>query len=336
MTPRNFIVDGNSILYRYFYPNKKEDIDTIKSLAFIGLLQRIRFLHERFKCNNTVLVFDSPGDSWRSVYTSDNNPNKITHRKYKDGRRKNLTPSEKAKLDEFSANIDEIVNFFRTYTTVVCLQKKYLEADDLIAGYVQIFNNHEHVIYSSDKDFLQLISGDHIKLVEPSEDSERTLDEWNGDPKLFLFEKCFRGEPYASDNVQNAYPRLRRDKILKSYEDDYLLNNLMSHEFKVEDIDSNGELKTYEYVTRDIFKENMYLMSLRAQPKSVKELIYDSIMKARENRPEYNHRGILVYMKDNGMIEAIQNMANMVHSLHNKELNQGSFLSLSEFVELGD
>ena len=303
----NLIIDGNAVLYKYYFGYKDYSIDEIIQIARVNLLHKMQYLSYAYKVDNHVIVFDCRNRGWRKVYTSDLNPEKITHRKYKDGRRENLSPSEEKKLREFDESILPFVDFLKTQTKVLCLQGDSLEGDDLIAGYIQKFPNDNHIIYSSDKDFLQLINSisGNVKLIETKNDSERTLDEWNGDPQLFLFEKCFRGEPRGGDNVQNAYPRLLKKKIFAAYDDDFLKNNIFNNEFIVTELDDNDNVIEYKYRTGDLFKENQILMGLNHQPEYIKALINKTIDDGiSSNDITFNFMQFLVFCRQNNL-EAI-------------------------------
>jgi 5'-3' exonuclease len=204
----HLVVDGNAVLYKYYFGYNKYPIEEIIAVAHVSMLYKMQWLSSKYKVDNVVVTFDCSNWSWRKLYTSDKNTEKVTHRKYKAGRHEKMTEKEKAKLDEFKGSIDRYYEFFKTQTSVLTLQGNYLEGDDLVAGYIQGHPEDDHIIYSSDKDFMQLINSidGNVTLVESQKDTERTLDDWNNNPDLFLFEKCFRGEPRGGDNVQNAYP----------------------------------------------------------------------------------------------------------------------------------
>jgi hypothetical protein len=305
---KNLIIDGNAVLYKYFFGYKKYDIDDIIAVAHVNTLYKIQYLANRYKVDNIVVVFDCFNKGWRKVYTSNLNPEKVTHRPYKAGRRENLSPSDEKKLKEFDASIHRYVDFFKTQTSVLCLQGNSLEGDDLIAGYVRRFPNDDHIIYSSDKDFMQLINSitGTVTLVESQNDTERSLEDWNNDPELFLFEKCFRGEPRGGDNVQNAYPRLLKKKIFAAYEDDYLKNNIFNNTFVVTELDDDDNVIEYNYRTGDLFKENKLLMGLNHQPDYIKGLIDVTIDEGIKDIGKFNYVQFLRFCKQHGMDAAIK------------------------------
>jgi hypothetical protein len=305
---KHLLIDGNAVLYRYFFGNKKESIEDIITIAHASMLYKLYELHKKYEPDNIIIVFDCKNASWRKVYTSAKNPSKITHRKYKGGRRENLSPIDEKKLKEFEENLHQYTEFFTDHTSLLCLENNYLEGDDLIAGYVQMFPHDDHVIYSSDKDFLQLVNSisGNVTLVESQKDTERSLEEWDNDPELFLFEKCFRGEPRGGDNVQNAYPRLLRKKIFAAYNDDFLFNNLLNNEFVVEETNENNDIVQYHYKTGDLLNENRLLMGLNHQPDYIKDLIQETIIKAIESPKRFNMVGFIHFCKNHGMDRALR------------------------------
>lgn len=315
----NLIIDGQSILYRTFFATVNDSLDETIGAAYASLLYKLKYIGEKYNVDNYVMTFDCRNRSWRKLYTSPKNPSKVTHRLYKDGRRENMTEELSQKLKAFDMEIDNFIKFFRKNTSILCLNADYLEADDLIAGYVQYFPEDNHVIYSSDKDFLQLINSINgtVTLVEPSKDEERSLDDWDGNPELFLFEKLFRGEGRGKDNVQSAYPRLFRKKIIEAFTDDYKLNNIMNHEFEVEDM-VNDEIILYKYKTKDLFEENKLLMDLKSQPENIRNLINETITDAIENAGDFSFPRFLSFSKKNGFFYIIKDKNNYVPILSKK------------------
>lgn len=269
---KNLIFDGNNLCNIHFYGNKNSSEDEYIGMCFQGMIQGMNFIYEKFKPNRVVVVFDN--GSWRKLYTKDLS-NCVTHLKYKGTRNNNKSPSEIERRRHLMEKLKEFETVLRDYTNIVTLSGKLLEADDLIAGFVDHYPDDKHVIVSSDKDFMQLIS-DRVELFNPVSGEFRTLDEHLNDANFYLFEKCFRGDK-ASDNIMSSYPRLARKKIEQAYTDDYLRTNLLNHQFSVEHINEEGELVKYDYTTKDVFEENKYLLCLRSQPDIIKERIKEVI-----------------------------------------------------------
>lgn len=274
----NLIIDATNLCHIHFHGNKNSDDDEYISMTFMTLLNNIKFLYYKFKPKRIVMVFDNGPKSWRKVYTEDIDEC-ITHLAYKSERRLNKTPKELIRLENLEKNIICLREMFEQYTSVLVLSKKFLEADDIIARYVQIFHEEKNIIISSDKDFHQLIT-DNVRLYNPVSNQFRTLSDWDDNPKLFMFEKCIRGD--RGDSVISSYPRLQRKKIIKAFNDEFEMNNIMNHSFKVEFLDKNGVLQQRSYITKDIYEENRLLMDLSYQPEHIKDMAEKHILKKME------------------------------------------------------
>lgn len=298
----NLIFDGNNMCNIHFYGNKSADDEDYIGLCFQSMLQDMKKLHSKFNPKRVVVGFDN--NSWRKLYTKDLSKC-VTHLKYKGTRDNNKTQKEierRNKLMEELKNFEEIL---REYTGIVTISAKWLEADDIIAGYVQNFPDEEHIIVSSDKDFIQLIS-DNVKLYNPVSDEFRSLSDWMDDADFYLFEKCFRGDK-ASDNIMSSYPRLSRKKIELAYKDEFAKSNIMNHEFAVEDIDTNGDLIKYQYKTKEVFEENEYLISLKAQPDYIRELMDSTIQNELNRKKTVSMFHFLKFCGKHGLLYVVRN-----------------------------
>lgn len=273
----NLLIDGSNLCHIHFHGNKNADDDTFLSLTFMTALNSIKYLYLKFKPKNIIIVFDNKL-SWRKVYTEDIE-SCVTHVKYKSKRHKNKTAKELERLAILEENIIVLKEMFQKHTSILTLSRKLLEGDDLIAGYIQLYPQEKTIIVSSDKDFYQLIT-DNVKLYNPVSEKFRTLEDWDDDAKLFIFEKCFRGDD--GDSVISSYPRIRRNKIKQAYTDDFTLNNVMNNKFSVEYINHDGDLIMTEYTTKDVFEENKLLMDLTCQPEEIKSLIKKTILEERD------------------------------------------------------
>jgi hypothetical protein len=308
------IVDASNLLYRTFFAHIKDEINLNISMCHHATLTSINNFYNESKADEIVLAFDSY--SWRKSYTSDLSKC-ITNRKYKGTRRSNMTPSDKVKMEEFDTHIKDFINMFKEKTGVIVLQGKYLEADDLIAGYMQMFKGNEYTLISSDKDFMQLLGKHNLKLIDPISKKERTLADYNDDPDYFIFEKCIRGDD--SDNVMSSYPRLRKTVIQKAYEDSVTRTNIMQHSFSTLHNDENGIPIEQEYLTQDVFEENVLLMDLTAQPNKIKELIGNTILDAIDNRGKFNYLEFMRFCGKHELHAIRNNIDSYVMMLSNKK-----------------
>lgn len=218
-----------------------------------------------------------------------------------------LSRSEQEEQEVFFEAFNEMTDLFLHKTNATVLQCKCAEADDLIALWIEMHPDDNHVIVSSDSDFVQLVAPnvrlfngvtgltyahDHmlddkgrrcsfevtghskIKIGEPDPDFVAE----SGWQELSLFIKCIRGD--KSDNVFPAYPGVRfrgtRNKvgIMDAYEDrdngGYNWNNFMLQSW----VDENGEKR----LVRQDYERNRELIDLRAQPVEYRERFVRSIV----------------------------------------------------------
>jgi len=285
---RKLIIDASNILYRSFFKHIKESLDVNIGLCHHMALSTINKYFTTTKADDVIVAFDDY--SWRREYTKDLSTC-VTHKKYKGHRRQDMSASDKAKMEKFDEHIKEFVKLFREVTSVMVLQKRFLEADDLIAGYIQAHPDDEHILISSDKDFMQLLVRNNLRIIDPLSEKDRSLKEFNDDPDYFIFEKCIRGD--SSDNVMSAYPRLRTTKIQEAYRDSLIRTNIMQHKFTELVTIEDGIIEEKEFTTQDVFEENCLLMDLTAQPDFVRKLIDKTIIEAQLNRGKFNYMEFL-------------------------------------------
>jgi 5'-3' exonuclease len=290
MNKRSLLIDANNLLYRVFFAQINESEDILTGMAAHGALWTMQKYYKLYPADEIVMAFDSL--SWRKLYTKDLNEC-VTYKKYKGTRRQNLTQSQKEKMAAFDEHVQAFAEMLRTETSILVLQEKYLEADDLIAIYVQNNPDTQHVLISTDKDYIQLLGKNNLTIIDPDSGKPRSLSEWNNDPDLFMFEKCFRGD--TSDNVMSSYPRLQSKKIVQAYTDEFLRENIMNHKFKVLVNSESGEIVEQEFNTRDVFEENDLLMNLYSQPEYIRNLANSSIEKSRETIGKFNYMKFVKY-----------------------------------------
>ncbi len=248
------------------------------------------------------VVFCLEGRSWR----------KDVYKPYKANRaetRAAMTVKEQEEDKLFWETFDVFKEFVSTKTNCTVLQHPELEADDLIAGWIQSHPDAKHVIISTDSDFHQLIApnvsqyngvADTLTTHEGIFDKKgklvidkKTKEEVSPpNPEWILFEKCMRGD--SSDNVFSAYPGVRtkgtKNKVglTEAFEDrnkkGWAWNNLMLQRW----VDHEGK----EHRVLDDYERNRQLVDLTAQPADVKEKIFDTINKNIENKKDISQVGI--------------------------------------------
>ena len=191
------------------------DIDTKVGMAFHITLSGVKKVWRDFDADHVVFCLE--GRSWRKDFYE---PYKRNRQETRDA----MTPAQEEEDKVFWEVFDEFKEFVDTKTNCTVMQHPQLEADDLIAGWIQAHPNDNHVIISTDGDFAQLIApnvkqyngiqdvtitheGYFDKKGKPVLDKKTKEPRPAPDPAFMLFEKCMRGD--TSDNVFSAYPGVR-------------------------------------------------------------------------------------------------------------------------------
>jgi len=269
-------------------------------MAFHITLNSIRKAWQQF--NGHHVVFCLEGRSWRKDYFE-------PYKRNRSDARAALTEKEQEEDQLFWEAFDTFKDFISEKTNCTVLQHKQLEADDLIAGWVQSHPDADHVIISTDNDFVQLIAPNVRQYNGVSETTithegyfndkgEPVIDKKTKEPKLapnpdwLLFEKCMRGD--TSDNVFSAYPGVRtkgtknKTGLTEAFEDKsskgFAWNNLMLQRW----IDHDG----IEHRVLEDYERNRLLIDLSAQPDDIRAIINETIQASIDANKDVNQVGI--------------------------------------------
>jgi len=226
------------------------------------------------------VIFFLEGRSWRKDFYEPYKKNRAVARAA-------LTEAEAEEDKLFWETFDALKTFIADRTNCTVLQHPELEADDLIAGFIQAHLDDHHTIVSSDTDFHQLladnvnqyngiadelhtIQGIFDKKGKPVIDKKTKEAKKIPNPKFILFEKCMRGDP--TDNIMTANPGVRtkgsakKVGLTEAYADrerkGYAWNNMMLQRW----VDHNGT----EHRVLDRYEENRVLVDLTAQPQEIR------------------------------------------------------------------
>jgi 5'-3' exonuclease len=276
------------------------DADIKLGMAFHITLNSIRKAWQQFEGSHVIFCLE--GRSWRKDY----------YTPYKAQRAAQRAAHTEREADEekiFWEAFDTFKDFIAEKTNCTVLQNPRLEADDLIAGWIQSHPNDKHVIISTDTDFVQLIAPnvtqyngvmEHVITHKGIFDDKgkAVIDKKTQEPKpapnpeWLLFEKCMRGD--TSDNVFSAYPGVRtkgtskKVGLTEAFEDrnskGYAWNNLMLQRWS----DHNGQ----EHRVLEDYERNRRLIDLSHQPEDIKEIIVNTITTATAEQKNVSQVGI--------------------------------------------
>jgi 5'-3' exonuclease len=276
------------------------DADIKLGMAFHITLNSIRKAWQQFEGSHVIFCLE--GRSWRKDF----------YKPYKAQRAAARAAHTEKEQDEekiFWEAFDTFKDFIAEKTNCTVLQNPQLEADDLIAGWIQTHPDDKHVIISTDTDFVQLIAPnvtqyngvmEHVitdkgifdDKGKPVIDKKTQEPKPAPNPEWLLFEKCMRGD--TSDNVFSAYPGVRtkgtskKVGLTEAFEDrstkGYAWNNLMLQRWS----DHNG----VEHRVLEDYERNRRLIDLSHQPDDIKEIITNTISTATAEQKNVTQVGI--------------------------------------------
>jgi len=249
---------------------------------------------KRFEADH--VVFGLEGRSWRKDFYKPYKANRAVARAA-------LTETQAEEDKMFWETYDSLTKYLSERTNCSVIRHENAEADDIIARWIALHPQDEHIIISSDTDFVQLIAPnvkqyngitDELITIEGIFDAKgkAVIDKKTKEPKTIpnpqwlLFEKCMRGD--SSDNVFSAYPGVRtkgtKNKVglQEAFEDrtkqGYNWNNLMLQRWT----DHDG----VEHRVLDDYERNVHLVDLTAQPQEIKDVVDGAI------REQMSHKDV--------------------------------------------
>jgi len=236
---------------------------------------------KRFEADHVVFALE--GRSWRKDHYKPYKANRAVARAA-------LTEAEAEEDAMFWEAFDNLTKYLSERTNCSVIRCPTAEGDDIIARWINLHPQDEHIVISSDTDFVQLVA-QNVKQYNGITDELITVDgifDAKGrpvvdkktkepkkipDPAWLLFEKCMRGD--TSDNVFSAYPGVRtkgtKNKVglEEAFADrtnkGYSWNNLMLQRWT----DHNGE----EHRVLDDYERNRQLIDLTHQPQAIKDTV---------------------------------------------------------------
>jgi 5'-3' exonuclease len=236
---------------------------------------------KRFEADHVVFALE--GRSWRKDYYKPYKANRAVARAA-------LTEAEAEEDKMFWETFDNLTKYLSERTNCSVIRCPTAEGDDIIARWINLHPQDDHIVISSDTDFVQLVASnvkqyngitDELITVDgifdakgrPVVDKKTKEPKKIPDPAWLLFEKCMRGD--TSDNVFSAYPGVRtkgtKNKVglEEAFADrtnkGYNWNNLMLQRWT----DHNGE----EHRVLDDYERNRQLIDLAHQPQAIKDTV---------------------------------------------------------------
>jgi 5'-3' exonuclease len=283
---RYLLIDTANMFFRARHSAyRAADLSEKVGYALHITLSSINKVYRRFPADHVIFALE--GRSWRKDFYPPYKRNRADARAA-------LTESEQEEDRVFWETYDVFTKYLAEQTNCSVIRHGQAEADDVIARWIALHPQDQHVIVSSDTDFVQLVAanvdqfnGITDELItlrgifddrdRPVQDRKTKQPKSAPDPEWLLFEKCMRGDP--TDNVFSAFPGVRskgtknRVGLLEAFEDrqrqGYTWNNLMLQRWT----DHEG----VEHRVLDDYQRNRVLIDLSAQPEDVKRMVDDAI-----------------------------------------------------------
>ena len=312
---RVLIIDGMNTFIRSFaaIPTMDENGNHIGGVT--GFLKSVGYVIRKFKPSRVYVIFDGKGGSKRrrDIYPD-----------YKLGRkpltRLNRTYDMTTEKDEQDLMRYELVIVAKALMKlpITTITLDHVEADDIISYIAQhtVENGGESIIYSTDKDFLQLV-GDGIKVWNPVRKKtyipEIVVEDYEIHPNNFLLYRALTGD--TSDNLPGI-KGLGMKTLLKIVPEFVTEQHLTFDD--VIDAAENSKLKVASRIIdeQESIKLNIKLMSLRSVMISDnnKMKILNKINRPQLSLHKYDLTKLLI---ETNILPAMQNYDSWVVSTFN-------------------
>ena len=208
------LIDAKNALYRFgFAHNTLTNSEGVPTGAVYGILGAFMRLKAAYPDSKLVLVWDGRGKSWRHKYYTGYKSNRTAD--------KEKPPEARAVLEQMP-----LIKKVATMLDIPQMEVPTVEADDLI-GIAAIMHRAfglPAVVYSSDKDFMQLMaagitiirpkpfsSGDAGKRLDP-ETAKSVLKQFGCKPEDILKVRAYAGD--KSDAIPVAIPGIGEKRAL--------------------------------------------------------------------------------------------------------------------------
>lgn len=289
--PHKFVLmDGNNLFHRQAnMTDRSFGIDSMIGMSMHMILNSMKKEFTNFKASHAV--FFTEGRSWRKdVY-----PGYKANRTLMHAQKTQQEQEDSAMLIEAFSDLTAYID---TKTNISMIQHPQAEADDMIHVWIEMHPNDEHILISTDSDFIQLLRFPNVTIYDPVRDilirrdgvfsdngkeerlaftitSDAKIKVGKPDPNFVpepdwyefaLFLKCIRGD--KGDNIFTAYPKVRvngtrntvgiREAYLDRETQGYAWTNFMQQRWV--------DHESVEHVVKDKYQFNRKLIDLTQIP----------------------------------------------------------------------
>lgn len=264
------LIDAQWLLKKNYHKRKNDEVNGEKCGGSYGFLDSLRAVINRILPDRVVAMWDgfNSGKLRYEIYK----PYKLNRKKDWDKELNAIVTEGLESLEDKEAidflNQKFTVKNFLEELSIRHLEVDFIEADDLIAYYIlsSQIPNERIVIYSRDKDYLQLVS-EKVSILNPDNFELITIENFKkiyGYPveNALLF-KCFDGD--NSDKIAGV-SGVTSKSLLKLFplmaEEKYMFNRLVEECYNKK---RDKKIKLYDKIieSRNIVYRNAKLMNLK-------------------------------------------------------------------------
>ena len=307
MTATYVLVDSHNLFHRAKHATLG-DAATKAGYALHICFNSFKKLWREFGATHIVVAVDKA--SWRKeVY-----PDYKAHRRVQDALK---TKAEREEDELYFDTMKVFLEFLKTRTNVTVLESPGCEADDFIARWIQLHPDDQHIIFSGDSDFYQLlapnvkifVAGDKSRTIsldavldengKPATKEKTVTEKIEGktgkirevkkkvveainppDPEYELFKKIIRGD--ASDNIMSAKPGVRENGSMKKpgIKEAYDDRHGRGYDWTMFMQDEWEDHEGNMIKVQDAYRRNQQLVDLTMQPQEIKDLMDQVIVEA--------------------------------------------------------
>jgi len=267
---KTLVIDGNWVVKKNFHKRKGMESNGYLCGGSFGFIESIKSVISKILPDRVIVMWDgfNAGKMRYEIYK----PYKANRKKDWDAEYNAIfTDGLESENDRVRYEIilqKEVVKEFLEILCVRNLEIKYIEADDLIAYYIlnSQIPDEEIIIYSRDKDYLQLVS-EKVSILNPDNFELITIknfkDIFGYVVENALLFKCFDGDTsdkiggvngVTSETLLKEFPRMAEEK--------YMFNRLVEECYNKK---RDKKLKFYDKIieSRNIVYRNASLMNLK-------------------------------------------------------------------------
>lgn len=280
----SLLVDGNWCLKRNYYSNKRSTF--VEDHSVYNFLKNLSNAIKKATPTRVIIMWD--GFNAGKLRYDKYQPYKSNRKKYWNMEKKVIDAGVGFEQDENESydllNQKIRIKNYLEELFIRQLEVDFIEADDLIALYTlktKDIENHKIIIYSNDKDYLQLIESDKVSILNSQDMKFLTESEYEKKYghtlKNELLFKCFEGD---ESDVIEGIKGVTRKNLIKHFprvkEEKYTYDRF---EREIEERRNNGHnIKLYDKIleSKDLVYRNAELMNLKRPfvNKEAKENVY--------------------------------------------------------------